>query len=278
MALAARRTRIRSARFPYSVELSYRAILRRLIADIKAIILAEIEAHGRELVFAADTYRMDDEASATGWAALLRDLLERIGVHIGRRLIAALESVASIGEAVSTTNRTEWRRQVRAAYGVDILRGEPWLRDLLSGWELENLALIRSLPDRLVDQLRGEMSRALTSGTSLRQLTQIVRERTGAAESRAELIARDQIGKLNGQLAQRRQTDIGVEQYVWRTSQDERVRPTHRVRDGKTYRWDAGGIIPGSEIRCRCVADPLFPDELEAAVVRRSSVPAIGRR
>jgi SPP1 gp7 family putative phage head morphogenesis protein len=186
--------------------------------------------------------------------------------------------VASIGEAVSTTNRTEWRRQVRAAYGVDILRGEPWLRDLLSGWEQENLALIRSLPDRLVDQLRGEMSRALVSGTSLRQLTQIVQERTGAAESRAELIARDQIGKLNGQLAQRRQTDIGVEQYVWRTSQDERVRPTHRVRDGRTYRWDAGSIKPGQEIRCRCVADPVFPEELETAVVRRSSVPSVGRR
>jgi hypothetical protein len=71
---------------------------------------------------------------------------------------------------------------VRASYGVDILRGEPWLAEQLSAWEQVNLGLIQSVPQNVVDQLRTQMTQAVSQGTSLRSLKTIVRERLGVAD------------------------------------------------------------------------------------------------
>jgi len=52
---------------------------------------------------------------------------------------------------------------------------------------------------------------------------------------------------------------MGVEKFIWRTANDERVRPEHSARDGNTYTWanaPEGG--PGAPINCRCFAEPVF--------------------
>ena len=99
-------------------------------------------------------------------------------------------------------------------------------------------------------------------------------------ENRAKLIARDQVSKLNGEIAQLRQRNIGIERYYWRTMTDERVRPEHQSMDGLMCRWDdpsvysadkgktwkprTGDMVrlhPSEDYQCRCYADPVF-DEL----------------
>ena len=74
----------------------------------------------------------------------------------------------------------------------------------------------------------------------------------------ARRIARDQISKATGQFNQLRQTDVGVETYIWRTAGDERVRPDHANLDGSVQRWDDPPEIghPGEPIQCRCRAEP----------------------
>ena len=53
------------------------------------------------------------------------------------------------------------------------------------------------------------------------------------------------------------------EYFEWNTMGDERVRPTHEVRDGKIYNWDNAEIVPGEEPGCRCWATVYFPDSQE---------------
>jgi SPP1 gp7 family putative phage head morphogenesis protein len=79
------------------------------------------------------------------------------------------------------------------------------------------------------------------------------------SDNRAKLIARDQTAKLNSDLNRFRQDQAGVDKYVWRTSQDERVRARHRGLEGKVYEWGEptgaeDGLPPGQPIQCRCVA------------------------
>lgn len=80
----------------------------------------------------------------------------------------------------------------------------------------------------------------------------------------AERIARDQVGKLNGELEQSRQTDLGVTSYIWRTSLDERVRPEHEILEGETFDWEGADVCPegapGTPIMCRCSAEPILDD------------------
>lgn len=266
------RRKPRPMRYPLSAEVEYRKALRALVASLKATLLAELDTQGPGMLAAAEVYRGDDDGpmpGATGWAAILKAMLERVAGGIIGSIREAEAAMLRVGERVNGVTRDEWRRLVRESYGVDILRNEPWLPGLLSGWEQTNLGLIRSIPSTVVDQLRTEMSAGMATGTSLRNLRALVQERTGVSASRAELIARDQVAKLTGQLDQNRQQDIGVTSYIWRSAGDERVRATHRANNGKTFQWakpPAGTGHPKHDVRCRCYADPILPGMTEAEV------------
>ncbi len=274
MALAAtyrrvgRPAKVRPARYPYSAEIALKGLLRGIVAEYRKTALAELERDGPLILARAAIFRLDEAPQATGWAAMVKNLLLRVANGISYVLEAGLNRIGLIAQQVDSVSKSEFRKQVRAAYGIDILRGEPQLADLLSAWTEENASLIKSVPERITQQLLSEFTTAFTSGTSLRDLTKIVKDKTGLADNRAELIARDQIGKLTGRLDRMRQESVGVQEYIWRTSQDERVRPTHRVRNGKTYRWDSKDIKPGEEIRCRCTSEPVFPAEFGSNVTR----------
>jgi SPP1 gp7 family putative phage head morphogenesis protein len=89
--------------------------------------------------------------------------------------------------------------------------------------------------------------------------------RFGVSQRRAAFIARDQVAKLNGDLTRLRQTDLGIDNYIWRTSLDERVRPGHAQLEGMRQSWDKPPIVdpktgrrahPGGDFNCRCTAEP----------------------
>ena len=84
----------------------------------------------------------------------------------------------------------------------------------------------------------------------------------GMTKNRAELIAVDQIGKLNGKMQQFYQQSMGCKEYIWQTMRDSRVREQHRKREGKRYSWDnpPEGGHPSMAVRCRCKAKPIFID------------------
>ncbi len=61
-----------------------------------------------------------------------------------------------------------------------------------------------------------------------------------------------------------RQETLGIEQYIWRTMDDGKVRALHRQYDDRTFSWDnppADGH-PGDAFGCRCTAEPVLPDSL----------------
>ncbi|MFH4293788.1 minor capsid protein, partial [Acinetobacter baumannii] len=90
------------------------------------------------------------------------------------------------------------------------------------------------------------------------ELAKAIKQLGLSTDYRARLIASDQMGKINGQINQARQLSMGVETYTWQTAKDERVRPDHQYKQGKTFRWDSppDGGHPGQPIRCRCTALP----------------------
>lgn len=84
------------------------------------------------------------------------------------------------------------------------------------------------------------------------------------SDNRARLIARDQTSKIQSQLHQQRMQNLGVVEYRWRTSGDERVRQSHSDNNGKIFRWDKPPSTghPGDDIQCRCTAEAIIPDSL----------------
>lgn len=166
-------------------------------------------------------------------------------------------------------NRRKWNEAVRSAIGIDlgaVLQAEG-IGDTIDAAVLRNVSLVRGLSQDVARRLSSKLLDALTRGLNNRELEKIITTEFGIARRRAKLIARDQAASFNGDLNRIRQTAMGVTEYVWSTSLDERVRgnpegkypnsrPSHWAREGKTFQWSKppSDGHPGQPINCRCTA------------------------
>lgn len=123
-----------------------------------------------------------------------------------------------------------------------------------------NVDLITSIPVQHFQRLAVKVEKGFAQGMRSEKLAKLVQEQTGVTKSRAKLIARDQIGKMNSDFSRVRQQDLGITHYIWRTAQDERVRDEHADLDGRTFAWSdpPSEGHPGTPIQCRCIAEPVF--------------------
>ena len=115
------------------------------------------------------------------------------------------------------------------------------------------------------------------NGRTTTDMVKDIRRVYGVSRYRARFIARDQIAKLNGEIQRAQQKDAGIREYIWSSSEDERVRNCHRVLNGNKFSWDdppemwyetKKGIVytgrhchPGQDFQCRCAGRPVFSME-----------------
>jgi SPP1 gp7 family putative phage head morphogenesis protein len=178
-----------------------------------------------------------------------------------------LEDVASgFGQRVSTFQREQLDKQVRAALGIPLALIEPFTRERIEEFAALNVDLIRSVSTRYHDRIRQRVEEAFEQGTRPEDLARDMVEVDGIAERDARRIARDQLGKLAGDFNRDRQQGLGVTHYVWNSVHDNRVRDEHRQLDGRTFAWASAPPDghPGQAINCRCFAEPVFDDILES--------------
>ncbi|MGJ8513131.1 hypothetical protein R84981_002776 [Carnimonas sp. R-84981] len=173
------------------------------------------------------------------------------------------DSIAEYADRVNVFNLRQMKRAIKAEYGNDEEYAQrESLAGLLKAWERENLSLIRSIPDDYVTRLQGSITRAVNQGMDVRELRDLIKSTYDQPDHRAQLIAEDQIGKLNANLTRYRQQKAGVREYKWRGVLDNRERYVHKEREGRTFKWKEPPYDghPGQPIRCRCWAEPVWPD------------------
>lgn len=151
--------------------------------------------------------------------------------------------------------------------GVNVFRSEPFLQPLANNWIKTNTDLITSLPTRLHPELEGIVRRGVTQGYSVKQLKDEIQKRYGVTDYRATLIAQDQINKGHADLSRHRLQSVGVKEYIWRSVQDNRVRPEHVEYNGNQYAFDKPPPDgnPGQPVRCRCRAEAVW-DKVNDAI------------
>lgn len=184
------------------------------------------------------------------------DMLEiqALGEVDSLALKAALEA---LGAQVAAFNA----KAVNGLVGINV-RGAAGIGASIDAFRDRNIALIKSLVGGQITDVRTLLEGAEATGLRVEDLRDQIQERFGVSDSRAELIARDQTLKLNGQITQLRQVNAGVEKYVWTTSGDERVREEHAALEGQVISWDDPPSVghPGEDINCRCTAFPIIEE------------------
>lgn len=222
--------------------------------------------------------------------------LARIAEEIERTLRWATDEYATYSTgvvdrwrmSVDEITRGQMNAALRRAIGLDIttVLDSPEIKEVMAIGGMEAANLIKSIPGQHLGKIAQAVAdnfagRPLPEGRSLLQQIQVIGK---VSKKRAKLIARDQTSKLTGLLNEVRQTSIGIDEYIWRTSEDERVvgNPSgiypdgnkthgdHYHRNGKKFRWDtppADGH-PGSAIQCRCYAQPIIDPRKIAELAR----------
>ncbi|WP_080737874.1 phage minor head protein [Gallibacterium anatis] len=241
--------------FPEAIEREYVKYLQAIakqISDTARKKLLEITPHLKK------TLRQDDSIEILEqW---LTELLQATTFYTRDNDIRPV--VRQFLSQTAEFNKKQFHKVLKSAYKVDIFVSEPWLDEPLLQAEWQNINLIKSLPMQLQEKLRYRMAEAVLGGESYKSLAADLEKLLDIPKRRATIIARDQIGKLNGRLTQLRQENIGVKSYIWRGSLDERERLLHVEREGKEFRWDnpPEDGHPGQPILCRCSAEAVLPE------------------
>lgn len=196
--------------------------------------------------------------------------------------ISIERAVIDTAGAIDVGGRDLFRRQFQTVFNANPIAAEPWLESEVKAFVSENASLIKTLPGESLSDIEQMVFRDARRGLSPQAIRTNIIEQFKATEARAQLIARDQVGKFNGRLTEFRQRQTGISRYIWQDSEDGRVRTLsntngysdHARLSGKTFSWDDPPVTvfkgkragqrnhPGGDIQCRCHALPFLDDLL----------------
>jgi SPP1 gp7 family putative phage head morphogenesis protein len=267
-----------AARLRGLVAATARAAYAPLLARLPELVADARAARGDAAELPLDRFRLDAPSLTASATATVRDAEATMRDSLRTRSKPETERAST---DVDDHNKVQLGRQVKAVAGID-LAGSAKLRPIIERFVRDNVALITGLSARLAREVEELVIDGLARGRLHESLARDIERRLQVSESRAQLIAVDQVQKLNGQLNAQRQQDLGVTHFYWRTSEDERVRgnpggkypranPSHWARRNQRYAYadppkgkNGEPELPGTPIRCRCTAEPDL-EQLSAA-------------
>jgi SPP1 gp7 family putative phage head morphogenesis protein len=289
MSRAQRRREIKPQRwlYPWATEARYAATIRAWLRPMKDYVHKYLKENQEAILHGDSADLREDSLSATRLDAVpgksFKRMIDSLNGWLGQYVPDDDESksgspiymgLGNIADSVFDFNEGQFEKGAKSTLGVEFPVGEDWWPDARDTWAAQNYDLIYSDMRKYIGQVNDLTEKAVTSGLSVKELTkQIFALDDKITKSRANFIARDQVGKLNGQITQRRMEDVGLAMYIWETSGDERVRPSHEMMDGGLCRWDnstvysqdggktwvprpSGAVLlhPGMDYLCRCTA------------------------
>ena len=139
-----------------------------------------------------------------------------------------------------------------------------------------NAQLIKSVPLTLADDITRRSMELSQKGLRASEIAKDLREWVPTmTRGKVQLISRTEVSKASTALTRARSEEIGAGWYIWRSSEDGRVRLSHRFMDkqgGVLCSWDdapapealigikstLGHYGPGECPNCRCYPEPLL--------------------
>lgn len=271
------RGRVRRMAQPDGIRLAYFSALRLgLLRDLRELLkyrlIPKLRGWVAEVATAKAAGAPPVRADA-GDEGDVHEALEELADALAKKWTSKrfAQVVQPFAQQTVNLSREQLAGVLKDAIGIDVLAAEPHLAPEVAAWTARNVALVKTLPQQFFADLEARLIDGLHSGERWENLAELIETRMGVTESRANLIARDQVGKLYGQINRRRQEDLGFKGYTWRTVRDNRVRELHEERDGEPFDWDdppdetTDDGHPGTPINCRCYAEPPVADLFKEA-------------
>jgi SPP1 gp7 family putative phage head morphogenesis protein len=256
---------------PDGIRLSYFRALLDVLASARALLSRSVprlaQLVDRSRAARLDAAHLDAEGDGEDVNEIIDGLADQFFREFTNTRLAELAEAAA--RQTSTFSRQQVARQFQAGLGIDVLRTEPWLEQKVKAFTTENVALIKSIPQRYFTDIEKKIVASMREGLRWEEIAKDLDDRFEVAEGHAKLVARDQVGKFMGELNQARQQDLGVTKFIWRTAQDNRVRESHMELEGEVFEWadppdvDGEPTIPGQAVNFRCLGEPVLAEIYE---------------
>lgn len=248
--------------YPNSAERDYYRVLR-------AIVRALLKYTNELLPGIKPALKQDAESD---------DIISEVTARFNNSRVreAALNEVRRIMGSVDNIAKQNMNKAFKNCLGVDVfMRNSELLEKITSEWYASQSQLINSIVSTYTDKLGTIISNAVQRGSLYKDVYADVKHLYDITDNRAKFIARNEIGNLNAITTKNRQKEAGINCYEWSTSRDERVRESHREKEGNLYYWlrstpgeingrkvyPAPALHPGMDYNCRCVAIPIIDTE-----------------
>ena len=241
------------------VEARYRRAMEELIKEMSNSAEYWLAAQYRQ----APPEIAEDELPAAEMAARVRE--------VSKRWIARFNDMADdiakrfTSGAIKATDNSFQNALKDAGWAVDFKMTRA-MQDVAKASVVENVALIKSIPQQYFTEVEGIVMRGYSRGRDLHEITTELQSRYGITQRRAVLIARDQCGKLTAATTQARRLELGIVKAEWQHSHAGREpRKSHVAANGKVFEISKGCLIdgeyilPGEKINCRCSSKSILP-------------------
>lgn len=267
--------------YPYTAEREYFRLVNSYMTIEKAILqkyipeLKQILSEGTQ--YNTDSKRENMEKRKTARFSEIDNTIVRLNIlfkNIQRELegaIGLLDLKRKVQEIATLDHKLtvkEWKKVIGKTLGINIMDdyySGVFYQEMIEKWISENVDLIKTVPKESLGKIKRLVYESFMKGKTNTDIIREIQRQYGIDKRHARLIARDQTGKLNAQITRHQQKDAGVNEYIWMTCQDERVRDSHIVLHGEKFSWDAPPDVgngrcchPGEDYQCRCRAKPVF--------------------
>ena len=222
------------------VEAKYRKTLQRLIAEMHGSVEYWLKAGYRQNP--PRVAALVEQAQDASPAQRIRKILD----DLAKRWIARFDEMApKIAEAylqgAFKASDSAFRQALKEAGWTVEFKMTPAVRDAFNASLAENVGLIKSIPEKYLQQVEGVVMRSYSAGRDLETMVKDLKALYPAASHRAELIARDQSNKANAVVNRTRQMELGITEAIWMHSHAGKTpRPDHVAADGKRYKITEG--------------------------------------
>lgn len=241
------------------IEVNYRKSLDAAIADMHKSVQYWLSAQYKKTppLTAQDASPSDEmlrkfRELAERWVSRFDDWAPKIAESYVRRMFKASDSA--------------FRKSLKDAGWSVEFKPTPAMRDALNGSIGENVGLIKSIPQRYLQQVEGVIMRSYTMGRDLETMVKELQKVYPVTKRRAIFIARDQSNKANAVANRTRQLELGITEAIWMHSHaGKEPRQSHVHANGKVFKIAEGCLIDGEYIQpgelpnCRCTSRPILP-------------------
>lgn len=252
-----------------AVEMRYQDTLTRMVRQMRETTESAFKRLDRQ--FAADALGLDAPSYASQARILADALRKRFVAAFARRSRPAAERMQAQVDAASSASLHGSLREMSGGISLSTRSIPKAATEMLKASVVENVALIRSIPEQYFLDVQGAVMRNIQRGDGTAGVLREIQRVGGVATRRAELIARDQVSKATSALNAARMKGLGIRKFEWiHSGGGKEPRKLHQRMSGKVYSLDDPPVIdertgerglPGQLINCRCAMRPVIDFE-----------------